>query len=298
MGPTAFVEVVASHFDEDLSWMSLHSSPRVQFTVYSKSPTPPVNSLPLPNVGREGHTYLHHIVKNYDNLAAWTVFTQAVHPTWGYHGPGEVSGHLSDGVVFDDYLEPFPNGEDSFFVFDCVSQYPSGMALMRMGFLLHDLKPDALNKSLCPARGASGWSPWWFDDAHKARLDAAPGISNWYHKYIAQDVDNGLPLTLAFAQSGRFAVSRGRIHLRPRQYYETLLQQISTSSNPIEGYWLEASWYDIFHPEKLQSMTPACAFPALPADITSAISVANLDGAVRAIAEKDGILKDSDATPL
>jgi hypothetical protein len=31
---------------------------------------------PLPNVGREAHTFLHHIVKHYDDLADETVFLQ------------------------------------------------------------------------------------------------------------------------------------------------------------------------------------------------------------------------------
>jgi hypothetical protein len=31
----------------------------------------------LPNLGREGGTYLYHIIKNYDNLSDYTIFTQA-----------------------------------------------------------------------------------------------------------------------------------------------------------------------------------------------------------------------------
>jgi hypothetical protein len=30
----------------------------------------------VPNVGREGHTFLHHIVEHYDNLADHTLFCQ------------------------------------------------------------------------------------------------------------------------------------------------------------------------------------------------------------------------------
>jgi hypothetical protein len=30
----------------------------------------------LPNVGRESHSYLTHIIRNWDDLAEWTVFTQ------------------------------------------------------------------------------------------------------------------------------------------------------------------------------------------------------------------------------
>ena len=39
---------------------------------------------PLPNVGREGGTYIHHIVENYDRLANYTIFSQA-----GVHGMSE-----------------------------------------------------------------------------------------------------------------------------------------------------------------------------------------------------------------
>ena len=46
----------------------------------------------LPNVGRESHSYLHHIVSRYDELAPWTVFTQATEPSWGYRGPGAGGG--------------------------------------------------------------------------------------------------------------------------------------------------------------------------------------------------------------
>lgn len=51
----------------------------IQVTVYDKSgdatPAWP-GVLPLPNVGREAHTYLHHIISRYDSLSEWTVFAQ------------------------------------------------------------------------------------------------------------------------------------------------------------------------------------------------------------------------------
>ncbi|CAF1528386.1 unnamed protein product [Adineta ricciae] len=35
------------------------------------------NIIELPNIGREGATYLHHIIENYDTVADHTIFTQA-----------------------------------------------------------------------------------------------------------------------------------------------------------------------------------------------------------------------------
>merc|ERR1719323_597887 len=86
----------------------------------------------------------------------------------------------------------------------------------------------------------------------------------FYHRFIAGDDYTDEPLTLAFAQGARFAVSRERIHSRPREYYAALLEQLSHSAMPMEGYWMEAAWYDVFHPEALQSKRPPCDLPRLP----------------------------------
>ena len=83
----------------------------------------------------------------------------------------------------------------------------------------------------------------------------------FYHKYIALDENDGKPLTLSFAQGARFAVSRARIQARPRLYYARLLGALSKRISPQEGYWMEAAWYDVFHPESLQSNSPLCQLP-------------------------------------
>ena len=44
--------------------------------------------IPLPNVGRESHTYLTHIVTQYDDLSDYTIFFQGGEPSWGYHTAG------------------------------------------------------------------------------------------------------------------------------------------------------------------------------------------------------------------
>ena len=67
-------DLVVAHYREDLAWLN-NLSADWEAVVYSKGDPPP-GALPLPNVGREAHTYLHHIVDRYDDLADWTVFTQ------------------------------------------------------------------------------------------------------------------------------------------------------------------------------------------------------------------------------
>ena len=64
------IELVVARYLEDVSWLN-NIPPQITARVYDKSP-----SGNLPNVGREAHTYLHHICENYDDLADLTVFAQ------------------------------------------------------------------------------------------------------------------------------------------------------------------------------------------------------------------------------
>merc|ERR1719359_2461274 len=95
-------------------------------------------------------------------------------------------------------------------------------------------------------------------------------------------------MTLAFAQGGRFAVSRARVHARPRAFYAALLQELSESSSPIQGYWMEAAWYDVFHPEALQAKAPLCPLPASPDGL--GLSITELKREIIERALEDGLV--------
>lgn len=68
--------IVIARYDEDLNWIRPYNS---IVTVYNKGEDDIVGFstvLPLKNVGREGDTYLYHIVKNYTTLADRITFLQ------------------------------------------------------------------------------------------------------------------------------------------------------------------------------------------------------------------------------
>ena len=69
-------EIVIARYNEDLSW--LKKLPKtIKITVYNKGlDNLDIPSIRLPNIGRESHTYLYHIIQNYDNLAEQTIFCQ------------------------------------------------------------------------------------------------------------------------------------------------------------------------------------------------------------------------------
>jgi hypothetical protein len=69
--------LVVSRFREEVSWAEAFGT----YTIYNKGRDDlPArvrsNSIRLPNVGREAHTYIHHIVENYDKLEDIIIFSQ------------------------------------------------------------------------------------------------------------------------------------------------------------------------------------------------------------------------------
>jgi hypothetical protein len=77
------MELVVARYGEDVSWLK-NVPPQIHVALYDKSgdksdggSTPGLpRALPLENVGREAHTYLHHIVTRYETLAPLTIFCQ------------------------------------------------------------------------------------------------------------------------------------------------------------------------------------------------------------------------------
>lgn len=93
------IEFVIAKYTEDTLWVKDLSPYRV--TIYDKSKGD------LPNIGREAHTYLHHIICNYDKLADITVFLQGNpfdHMTITRH---ELADHVRTYAF--DKTEPFFN---------------------------------------------------------------------------------------------------------------------------------------------------------------------------------------------
>lgn len=70
-------ELVVAHYNENLAWLR-NIPPQIRVTIYDKgvSESTASNTSRLPNVGREAHTYLHHICTRYETLAPLSVFCQ------------------------------------------------------------------------------------------------------------------------------------------------------------------------------------------------------------------------------
>ena len=68
----SYLELVIARYNEDLKWVEQYQD---FATVYNKGDEVE-GAIALKNIGREAHTYVHHIVNNYDNLSDYTCFLQ------------------------------------------------------------------------------------------------------------------------------------------------------------------------------------------------------------------------------
>lgn len=70
--------VIIARYNEPIDWLDKIDTDKYNILVYNKGQKSSKYDIKnLENVGRESHTYLTHIVENYDNLTDYTIFLQA-----------------------------------------------------------------------------------------------------------------------------------------------------------------------------------------------------------------------------
>jgi hypothetical protein len=253
------VELVLADYDEDMDWSDAYRHVR---TTYCKGPKRTAEAksngcVPLPNVGREGHTFLHHIVENYDKLSKWTVFSQSGVPTAGYKGHRKGGGHMLPGVSFDSYLLDERSGglsreDGAAFVFTGAVHMATLNHSLRFSYLKAGEAPSLHAQTECPQSVLlDGWQRWWdlgwFKKwiGKKCGMNKAGDLPAFFLKYWDEYMnmprpDNGV---VFFTQGARFAASRERIRQRPKEDYERIMKLLSTENDPCHNYLNEWIWY-------------------------------------------------------
>ena len=269
------VEMVVSHYQEDLSWIR----PWGDITrVYHKGGYADRLKLgmglwgarldTLDNVGRESHTYLYHIVNNWDSLADWTVFFQGSGPSWGYSITKKemkrldrlgvkYGGHLCSGVQTGDYIR---NRNPLFYIRTAEVQGDLTQQRMRTLYTQYysqfELSRFGINRveSYPLLNHFDRWGKWFNFREFRNFVDKKrSGVDNQYNftlpefwsRYISYQP---FPKTIVFAQGAQFSVHRELIHQRPLLYYQRLLELLSMEKDPYLGYYMEWVWGEIWNP--------------------------------------------------
>jgi len=110
------IDVVVARYKENLNWLDNFIPTReIRFFIYDKDPSSKFETnvnyqyTTLLNVGREAHTFLYHIVNNYDNLADEVLFLQ-----------GNPFDHEKDWQRYQNFIDGKANYE-KYETFDIVS---------------------------------------------------------------------------------------------------------------------------------------------------------------------------------
>ena len=258
------LELVVARFDEDISWSNVYARVR---TVYDKSTgTTNANFETLPNVGREQHSYLEHIVRHYDDLAAWTVFMHGREPSCGFfRSSGERGGHMNAGVSVHDYLYAVHDHLDAFMPLTArIDSFFSRWSLRSTfadpfgdpdGPLAAEARasePNQPRPAQRPLGGHDRWLPWEANH-FPAFLQAVSGgrqilpFVDFFRRVFGRDP----PTILSFAQGAQFAASPTALRRTSRATYEWLKTQ------------LERGHVEV-HVKTLQAIQPPRAPPVLP----------------------------------
>lgn len=218
MGPE--LEVCVARYNESTDWLANKEFASFSKTVYNKSSRALSAGTPssakvytLPNVGRESHTFLHHIIFNYDSLADVTLFLpgSCMDEAMGKsHKTQEVVRKLlttKESVIFGAYYE---NVHQQF-----------------KGFTLGTWKgTNESNQETVVA---------------ECEPAAVRPFGRWYNANFGD-----LKIQVVSYMS-IFAVSKVHILQRPRSFYQTIYDSLSHHPNPEEGHFVERAWVAIFH---------------------------------------------------
>jgi len=245
------VELIIARYNENVEWTLAYND---IVTLYNKG-SGLTNGLDtiinLPNVGREGHTYLHHIIKNYDSLVSRTIFSQ------GY--PFEHNITFLFGVDNYDKLDDIqPLGlvwlesrniptVEYRVKYETITGY--GLVFLRAfcdgNLIISEFNDDGINLL---NENAKKDYPEYRDInlalgfLHRAKFPSLISLSGINYS-SAKSLDK-----IYFTYSALFSVVRDKILRYKKEVYENLSNELLSKNNQggTNGYVLERLWLYIF----------------------------------------------------
>lgn len=213
------IELVVSRYKENIDWIDNPPFNKYRVKCYNKGdnlpncPEQKCKITPLPNIGRCDHTFLYHIINNYDNLANLTVFLPA--SCLDYHKIKTTYKlmYLVDKTQTTVLLgKPYNNVREE---------------LGRL-FINKHVATNEVNKNAnpeeqllpCPIRPFGRWYDAMFNDV------------------VAKVV----------CYFGVFAIAKEHILQHPKSHYEKLIKFVDNHSNPEAGHYMERAWAAVFAP--------------------------------------------------
>ena len=211
------IELVIARYNENLDYLNSEPFSKFKQFIYNKGPEIETDKtvINLENVGRESHTYLYHIIHNYDHLADVTYFL-----------PGSCLDSLKNLQTMRTF-ERLEGSRTSVFI---------------SSELVGDVKNHAYDWCIGEYVGGNSENQNQLDGANQITLAEIRPFGKWFD-HVFGDLH-----THVICYRCIFAVAREHIHQHPREYYENLIQYLSGSQNPEYGHYFERAWLAVFYP--------------------------------------------------
>lgn len=216
------VEIVVSRYNEDLSWINEYPFNQFEYIVYNKGDNDIFEKnnvkkiVNLPNIGRCDHTYLYHIIENYNNLSNIVVFfTGSIKNN---HLKKNKALKILNNIINSNY-------NNAYFV----GNFHNSLKMHYRNFTLDNyscVDPDNYTKNSenilkkCRIRPFGRWYTYFYGDAP----------SHW----------------VTFG--GVFSIDKRDIIQHPISRYQNIILAVNDHSNPEAGHYIERSWGALFFP--------------------------------------------------
>ena len=207
--------LIISRYDENIEW--LNNFKEYKITIYNKGNESDLkgfnNVINLKNVGRESHTFIYHIINNYDSLDDINIFLQ---------------GKIEDlGCMAYNNLHDYEKDIDKY-----------GFSVSRYGIL----GPFHWSHNVGVDRDPRYKNKWENEEISKSNLG--------FRKF-AKNLFPEIPYFVATSYSGCFAVKKENIRNLNLSIYKNILDYLSINKNPIEGHYMERLWCYMFTKNKV-----------------------------------------------
>jgi hypothetical protein len=214
------INIVVSRYNEDLNWINNEPFNRYFIICYNKGINDnfkinsPHKIVKLNNVGKCDHTYLYHIINNYDNLSDYIIFL-----------PGSNNLHYKylKSINLINYIEYYNK------LVNIGTFTDSNIKSLFYNFKLNSYKTSHKDN-------------YKLNNNTEIEKSKIRPFGKWYEHHF-----NNINVNF-YTWWGIFAITKKIVHQHPKEYYEKLLEEINYSDNPEVGHYIERSWFAIFYP--------------------------------------------------
>lgn len=219
-------QIVIARYNEDLQWLREEPFNEYDYVIYNKGDNKSyykssrcLDEIDLPNVGRETHTYLTHIINYYDDnsLASFTFFV-----------PGSLElehKHDRAKTLFETF------------------SYSPATDLFACNMLADPVR-EVFNDFVIDSYVSSNEKNKTLNTAASMKMADIRPYGQWFDKKF----EGANRDSKCFPVNAIFGLTKETIMKKPKSYYENLLKEVDHHHNHESGHFFERAWETVFYP--------------------------------------------------